>query len=93
MVHHHFKASLETFLQGIAPSRDDGVVAVECIFTWYGLADLCAREGMACVLGHALSMNARHGGIPPNARHVFLGCWYAWIFALSQLGTELFTAG
>ncbi len=29
----------------IAPYRDDLVVAVECIFTWYWLADLCARGG------------------------------------------------
>ena len=41
-------------------------VAVECIFTWYWLADLCAAEGMACVLGHALSMKAIHGGKAKN---------------------------
>ncbi|MCX5738868.1 MAG: transposase [Proteobacteria bacterium] len=29
------------------PYRDDLVVAAECIFTWYGLADLCAAEGIA----------------------------------------------
>ena len=37
-------------------------MAVACLFTWYWLADLCAREGMPFVLGHALSMNAIHGG-------------------------------
>jgi hypothetical protein len=31
-------------------------VAVECIFTWYWLADLCATEGIAFVLGHALHL-------------------------------------
>jgi hypothetical protein len=30
------------------------VVAVECLFTWYWLADLCCREGMAFGLGPAL---------------------------------------
>ena len=27
-----------------------------------GLADLCTREGIPVVLGHALSMTAMHGG-------------------------------
>ena len=42
------------------------VVAVECIFTWYWLADLCAQEGIPFVLGHALSMKAIHGGKAKN---------------------------
>src|SRR6266498_5358467 len=58
----NFKASPETFLKVIAPYRDDLVVAVECLFTWYWLADLCMREGLAFVLGHALYMKAIHGG-------------------------------
>jgi len=59
-------ASPETFLKAIAPYRDDIVVAVECIFTWYWLADLCAREGIPFVLGHALYMKAIHGGKAKN---------------------------
>ena len=62
MVHQHFKANPETFLQVIAPYRDDLVVAVECLFTWDGLADLCMREGLALVLGPALDMTAIQGG-------------------------------
>ena len=50
------------------PYRDDLVVAVECIFTWYWLADLCAREGIAFVLGHALYMKAIHGAKAKNDR-------------------------
>ena len=50
------------FLRTIAPYRDDLVVAVERIFTWYWLADLCSREGIPFVLGHALYMKAIHGG-------------------------------
>jgi hypothetical protein len=42
------------------------VVAVECLFTWYWLADLCAQEGIPVVLGHALSMKAIHGGKATN---------------------------
>jgi transposase len=66
MLHQNMKTSPETFLKAIAPYRDDLVVAVECLFTWYGLADLCAQEGMAFVLGHALSMKALHGGKAKN---------------------------
>ena len=68
LVHHHYTANPETFLKVIAPYRDDIVVAVECIFTWYWLADLCTREGIAFVLGHALYMKAIHGGKAKNDR-------------------------
>jgi hypothetical protein len=66
VLHRNMKAAPEPFLKAIAPSRDDIVVAVECLCTWYGLADLCAREGMPCVRGHALSMKALHGGKAKN---------------------------
>ena len=58
----------EHFLKTIAAYREDLVVAVECIFTWYWLADLCAQEGIAFVLGHALYMKAIHGGKAKNDR-------------------------
>jgi transposase len=38
------------------------------MFTWYWLADLCAREGIGFVLGHALYMGAIHGGKAKNDR-------------------------
>jgi hypothetical protein len=56
------KAAPEPFLQAVAPDRDGLVIAVECLFTWSWLADLCAQEGMPFVLGHALDMKAIHGG-------------------------------
>jgi transposase len=62
MVHRNLKASPEALLKVIAPYRDDLAIAVECMFTWYWLADLCAQEGITFVLGHALSMQAIHGG-------------------------------
>src|SRR5262249_33895983 len=34
--------------------------------TWHWLADLWAQDGIACVLGHALSMKASHGGKAKN---------------------------
>jgi hypothetical protein len=59
-------AGPDPFLQAIAPYREDLVVCVACIFTWYWLADLCAREGLPFVLGHALYMQAIHGGKAKN---------------------------
>jgi transposase len=53
-------AGPEPLLKTIAPDRTDLVVCVECIFPWYWLADLCAREGIPFVLGHALYMKAIH---------------------------------
>jgi transposase len=66
MVHHNLKASPDALLKVIAPYREDIVVAVECLFTWYWVADLCAREGISFVLGHALYMKAIHGGKAKN---------------------------
>ncbi len=68
LVHKNLRANPEAFLEVTAPFRDDLVVAVECIFTWYWLADLCAREGIDFVLGHALYMKAIHGGKAKNDR-------------------------
>ena len=66
LLHRTLPASPEPFLKAIAPYRDDLVVAVECMFPWYWLADLCPREGMALVLGPALYMTAIHGGKAKN---------------------------
>jgi transposase len=62
VLHRKMRAAPEPFLQAIAPYREDLVVCVECIFTWYWLADLCTQEGIPFVLGHALYMKAIHGG-------------------------------
>ena len=66
LVHRHMKTTPETFLHVIAPSREGLVVAVECMFTWYWLADLWTHEGIPFVLGHALYMKAIHGGKAKN---------------------------
>jgi transposase len=66
LVHRNMKAAPEPFLKAVAPYRDGLVVAVECMFTWYWLADLCAQEAIPFVLGHALYMKAIHGG---TAKH------------------------
>jgi transposase len=68
LVHRNLRACPEEFLAAVEPYREGLVVAAECIFTWYWLADLCAREGIAFVLGHALFMKAIHGGKAKNDR-------------------------
>src|SRR5919197_2026688 len=68
LLHRNMPARPETLLKAIAPCWEDIVVAVECIFTWYWLADLCAHEGIPFVLGHALYMKAIHGGKAKNDR-------------------------
>lgn len=66
LLHRNMKTTPEAFLNVIAPYRPDIVVAVECMFTWYWLADLCADEEIPFVLGHALYMKAIHGGKAKN---------------------------
>lgn len=67
LVHRNLPTQPERFLNAIAEYRQqDLVVGVECMFTWYWLADLCAKEGIPFVLGHALYMKAIHGGKTKN---------------------------
>jgi len=66
LLHKNVRSRPDDFLAAVAPFRDDLVVAVECIFTWYWLADLCRNEGIEFVLGHALYMKAIHGGKAKN---------------------------
>ena len=40
----------------------DRFVGVECIFTWYWVADFCAERGIDFALGHAYYMKSIHGG-------------------------------
>jgi len=71
MVYHaNLPATVETLIETLTPYRDasesggrgDVVVAVECMFAWYWVADACAKHGIHFVLGHALYMKAIHGG-------------------------------
>jgi transposase len=66
LVHRNVKSTPEAFLEVVGPYRDDLVVAAECMFTWYWLADVCAAEDISFVLGHALAMKAIHGGKAKN---------------------------
>ena len=68
LVHRNVPSTPAAFLEIVAPYREDLVVAAECMFTWYWLADICAAERIAFVLGHALAMKAIHGGKAKNDR-------------------------
>ena len=77
-------ADKQLLLEALAPFRPDVVLAVECLFAWYWVADLCAREGIPFVLGHALYMKAIHGGKSksddvlnePHVGHIRIGGFY-----------------
>jgi transposase len=66
LLHRNMPASPEALLKAIAPYRDQIVIAAECMFTWYWLADFCAEHRIPFVLGHALYMKAIHGGKAKN---------------------------
>src|SRR5204862_5244539 len=59
-------ATPDAFLHATQPFREGLVVGVECMFSWYWLADLCADHHIPFVLGHALYMKAIHGGKTKN---------------------------
>ena len=52
LLHRNYPAEPRAFLDAVAPYRDGLVVAVECMFAWYWLADLCAEHDLPFVLGH-----------------------------------------
>ena len=68
LLHREIPTDADRFLAQLAPYRDDVVVCVECIFTWYWVADLCTAEGIPFVLGHALEMKAISGSKTKNDR-------------------------
>ena len=41
LLHQNICCDPAVFLRTVAPYRDDLVIAVECMFTWYWIADLC----------------------------------------------------
>jgi transposase len=66
LAHKNVKASPEALLAIIAPYRDDLLIGVECMFTWYWVADWCRQENITFILGHALYLRAIHGGKAKN---------------------------
>lgn len=68
LLHRSIACTPEDFLAAVEPYREDLVVAVECIFCWYWLADLCSQHGITFVLAHALYLKAIHGAKTKNDR-------------------------
>jgi len=68
LLHRNLRCERPLFLDAVEPYRDDLVVAAECIFNWYWLADLCEEQGIPFILGHALYMRAIHGAKAKNDR-------------------------
>ena len=66
LIHKNIKAAPAALLKIIAPYRDDLVIGVECMFSWYWVADLCREQQITFILGHALYMRAIHGGKAKN---------------------------
>jgi transposase len=58
----------DAFLGAVAPFRQDLIVGAECMFGWYWLSDLCHKEKISFLIGHALYMKAIHGGKAKNDR-------------------------
>ena len=67
LVHQNIPVDSECFSKLIMPYLDDIVVCVECIFTWYWIADFCNELHIPFVLGHALYMKAIHGSTTKNS--------------------------
>ena len=67
-LHRNMPTDPEHLQRALAPFLKNLVVAVECVFTWYWIADFCADHNIDFVLGHALYMKAIHGGKSKNDR-------------------------
>ena len=61
LLHRNMKADRDHLDRLVRRFPGDIVIAVECIFTWYWIADFCDERDIPFVLGHALSMEAIHG--------------------------------
>lgn len=66
LLHRKLDCDAAELLKVLKPYRKDLVIAVECLFCWYWIADFCEDQGIPFVLGHALYMKAIHGGKTKN---------------------------
>ena len=65
-VHQNLRTDPELLFDIIFPFLEDLVICVECMFSWYWIADFCTEHKIPFVLGHALYMKAIHGGKTKN---------------------------
>jgi transposase len=68
LVHKNITTSPQELQRIIKPFLPDVALAVECMFTWYWIADFCVTNKIPFVLGHALYMKAIHGSKTKNDR-------------------------
>ena len=66
LFHKNAPVNAEILMQIIEPFLPDIAICVECIFTWYWIADFCEERDIPFVLGHALYMKAIHGSKTKN---------------------------
>ena len=66
ILHQNMDVDSDTLLKTIIPFMPDIIIAVECIFTWYWIADVCQQHDIPFVLGHVLYMKAIHGSKTKN---------------------------
>ena len=59
--HHYLIVALKPYLPDI-------ITSVECIFTWYWIANLCNQYNISFVQGHELYMKSIHGAKTKNDR-------------------------
>jgi hypothetical protein len=77
-LHENVAADPAALRQAIAPYRDGLVVACECMFDWYWLANLCRDESIPFVLAHHLYMEENQrdsvncSRVECDATHVFV---------------------
>ena len=64
--HKDIKANPDALERAISPFLDDLIIGVECMFSWYWVADFCENSNIPFILGHALYMKAIHGGKAKN---------------------------
>jgi hypothetical protein len=59
-VHQNLNTDPEQLFDIIFPFLEDVAICVECMFSWYWVADFCTEHKIPFVLGHALYMKAIH---------------------------------
>jgi hypothetical protein len=82
VLHKDLPTDPAVLVEALSPFREDLVIGVECMFSWYWLADLCSREGIPFVLGHALYMGAIHGDKSKTDR---IEVAYFWVLRRFQV--------
>ena len=54
LFHKNMDADPAHSMPAIEPYKDDIIIGVECVFTWYWIADFCKDNNIPFILGHAL---------------------------------------